>query len=231
MAVNICVEYNCYIFHDIDSQKAFSVSNIYDEVDEQYVDSAIHMQIRLSLTEDHNMDEETMMVHSYCKMLEVLMNTNNWYSFSALYSITIKIEVLAHEIQEQPIQEDLEAIDVRVNVNANNGNDAETDEESNNDSAYETENDSSDGTEMNETDESLNTSSCAYYSNSSYLESNDTESESDENMDEDYELEDYDIIMVEIDEEQSIVDADIDTDDDTEADKNYFENYKYYKTV
>ncbi|CAO1333700.1 unnamed protein product [Diamesa serratosioi] len=229
MAMHIYIEYSCYIFHDITNGKAFSVNNIYDEIDEHYVDSAIKMEIHMSLMDDHGMDQETMLVHSYSKMLESLMNTNYWDSFSALYMVTIKIQVMSNVVHEEQQPEDLENIDHNDLVNRN----VENDVHSNKDSAYESENGSSDATII-EIDESPNTSSSAYHSNNSQhnISGNDADNEIEENEDDEYELENYDIEMVHISEEQGLdADDENDDDEDNEADKLYYENYKYYKTV
>lgn len=236
-------EYNCYIFHDINRRKAFSVDNIYDLVYAEYIDSAVHVQVELSLMENHEMDAESLLTHSYSKMLGALMSTNDWFLYSALYVINVNIQILAPDLYEQ------QRIDPVEYINHDQIDNFESDGlDTSIDSAYRSENLSADSTDIfnNINDETLNTSSSAYYSEASFsntsvisgrnanneiedIEMREVENEMEQQImqDEDFEM------FEEIIEEEPNLDADDEDDgeEESETDKEYYKNHRFYKKL
>lgn len=241
-------EYNCYIFHDITRRKAFSVDNIYDRVYAEYIDSAVHVQVELSLMENHEMDAESLLIHSYSKMLGALMSTNEWFLYSALYIINVNIQILAQELYEQQRIDPVEYINLdQMDHFESDGLDTSID------SAYGSENLSADSTGIlnNINDETSNTSSSAYYSEGSFsntsvisgrnannniedIEMREVEIEEAENEMEQQIMQDEDFVMFEeIIEEEPNLDADDEDDgeEESETDKEYYKNHRFYKKL
>lgn len=247
-----------FVFHDVINRRTYIINNVYEEVEWEYIGSLISVQIDLSLVEDHDFDTETLLIHCFRKVIKTLMSLSEWFDNTALYAITVKIQVLNQYIFQQerllPVQyinrvyEEVDSIETSI------------------DWGYESEDEST----------TIRTISSVYYSSGiistvfssirSYNVSSFEENEIEANDIEDNVIEDQDPELVSIlnqainedacedvsvsegDEEDVIEDQDTELvsilnqtinkdarkdfsdDEDSEEDTDYYNNYKFYKT-
>ena len=240
-----------FVFHDVENQLTYSIDDVYEEVDEQYLKSPVYVEIELSLIETHDMDEETLLIHCYRKVIKALITINDWFLDSALYVITVNLRVWSPDLYEQlnniPMQYIILYYPAFDHV------------ESSTDSAYHTETRSSATIEICVNDDSnTHTYTSTPWTHSRHSFSNITSAISSivssirihnvDNADqdeiqaneiedflmEDYMMEDQDTELVSIMDQESIQDAvkevDETEEDCSEEDTNYVATYKLYKT-
>lgn len=239
-------KFNLFVFHDVDNQLTYSIDDVCEEVDWEYIKSPVYVKIELSLIETHDMDEETLLIHCFRKVIKALITINDWFLYSALYVITVNLRVLSPDLYEQLNEIPMQYINLYY---------PGIDDETSTDSAYDTETRSSATIEICVNDDSrTHTYTSTHWTHSRHSFStissaissivssirihnvdNADQDEIQANEIEDYLMEDQDTELVSIMDQESIQDdvkeVDETEEDCSEEDKNYVATYKLYKTL
>ncbi|CAO1351363.1 unnamed protein product [Diamesa hyperborea] len=223
-------KFHLFVIHDVENRNIYSVDDVGEEVDMHFIDCPVFVRIELSLIESHDLDEETLLIHCYRKVIRALMTTDGWFLYPALYVITVNIQVLDPEAYEQLQDIPMEYVNLYYEDDT-----AQTFM----DSAYDTEIRSTATTEINDDDESLCISNSSVFTNPgrSYYSSYSNISSAissivscirshnvDNAIQEEIEDQDTELVPIIKDESETV------KDDDSEEGKNYINTYKYYKT-